>query len=116
LARSKYSFNKRQKELAKKKKKKEQKRQRKLDKKTIKSEENPDQSQNEGENPWEICEHIYIGSARQILLKRDKVALCKRCAMELPTKELQAVSESHLRDLIEDIDVVNGMEHLGKKE
>ena len=50
LARSNYSFNKRQKELARKKKK-EQKKQRKLDKNTIKSEENPDQSQNEEENP-----------------------------------------------------------------
>jgi hypothetical protein len=48
LARSNYQFNKRQKELARKKKK-EQKRQRKLDKNTIKSEENPNQSQNEGE-------------------------------------------------------------------
>jgi hypothetical protein len=48
LARSNYTFNKRQKELARKKKK-EQKRQRKLDKNTIKSEETPDQSQNEGE-------------------------------------------------------------------
>jgi hypothetical protein len=44
-----YSFKKRQKELARKKKK-EQKRQRKLDKNTIKSEENPNQPQNEGEN------------------------------------------------------------------
>jgi len=50
LARSNYQFNKRQKELARKKKK-EQKRQRKLDKNTIKSEEDPNQSQNEGENP-----------------------------------------------------------------
>jgi hypothetical protein len=49
LARSNYSFNKRQKEL-KRKKKKEEKRQRKLDKNTLKSEENPDQPQNEGEN------------------------------------------------------------------
>ncbi|MBR9683696.1 hypothetical protein GOV03_04110 [Candidatus Woesearchaeota archaeon] len=49
LARSNYQFKKRQKELARKKKK-EQKRQRKLDKNTIKSEENPNQSQNEGEN------------------------------------------------------------------
>jgi hypothetical protein len=49
LARSNYSFNKRQKELARKKKK-EQKRQRKLDKDTINSEEDPNQSQNEGEN------------------------------------------------------------------
>ncbi len=49
LARSNYSFNKRQKELARKKKK-EEKRQRKLDKNTLKSEENPNQSQNEGEN------------------------------------------------------------------
>jgi len=43
------------------------------------------------ENLWEVCEHIYIGSAKQILLKRDKVALCRRCTMELPTEELQAV-------------------------
>ena len=49
LARSNYSFKKRQKELARKKKK-EQKRQRKLDKNAINSEENPNQPQNEGEN------------------------------------------------------------------
>jgi hypothetical protein len=49
LARSYYQFKKRQKELAKKKKK-EQKRQRKLDKKNKIPEENPDPSQNEGEN------------------------------------------------------------------
>jgi hypothetical protein len=48
LARSNYTYNKRQKELARKKKK-EQKRQRKLDKNTIKPEENPDQPQNEVE-------------------------------------------------------------------
>lgn len=46
MARSNYSFNKRQKELARKKKK-EQKKQRKLDKNNIESEENPSQSQNE---------------------------------------------------------------------
>jgi hypothetical protein len=49
LARSNYQFNKRQKELARKKKK-EQKRQRKLEKNTIKSEENLNHSRNEGEN------------------------------------------------------------------
>ena len=49
MARSNYQFNKRQKELARKKKK-ELKRQRKLDKNTIKSEDNLNQSQNEGEN------------------------------------------------------------------
>ena len=49
LARSNYQFNKRQKEIARKKKK-EEKRQRKLDKNTIKSEENPNQSQNEEED------------------------------------------------------------------
>jgi len=49
LARSSYQFNKRQKELARKKKK-EQKREKKLDKRTMEPEENPNQSQNEGEN------------------------------------------------------------------
>ncbi len=49
LARSNYQFNKRQKELARKKKK-EQKRQSKLDKKAMQPEETPDQSQNEEEN------------------------------------------------------------------
>ena len=49
MARSNYSFNKRQKELARKKKK-EQKKQRKLDKNNIESEENPSQPQDAGEN------------------------------------------------------------------
>jgi len=49
MAKSRESFKKRQKELARKEKK-DQKSQRKLDKKTIKAEENPNQPQNEGEN------------------------------------------------------------------
>jgi hypothetical protein len=49
MAKSRASIKKREKELARKEKK-DQKRQRKLDKKTIKAEENPNQSQNEGEN------------------------------------------------------------------
>jgi hypothetical protein len=49
LARSNHKFNKRQKELARKEKQ-ELKRQRKLNKNIIRSEENPNQSQNEGEN------------------------------------------------------------------
>ena len=49
MAKSRESFKKRQKDLARKEKK-DQKRQRKLAKKTIKAEENPNQPQNEGEN------------------------------------------------------------------
>lgn len=45
MAKSRDSFRKRRKELARKEKK-DQKRQRKLDKKTLKAEENPNQSQN----------------------------------------------------------------------
>ena len=50
MARPNFQFEKRQKELARKKKK-EQKRQAMLDKKTIKSEEDPNQSQDPGELP-----------------------------------------------------------------
>jgi hypothetical protein len=49
MAKSRESFKKRQKDLARKEKK-DQKRQRKLDKKTLKAEENPNQPQNEGQN------------------------------------------------------------------
>ena len=49
MAKSHFSFKKRQKELARKKKQ-EEKRQRKLDKGKIESEENPDESQDEIEN------------------------------------------------------------------
>ncbi len=49
MARSNYQFNKRQKELARKKKK-EEKRQRKLDKNTLASEENLNRFPNEEEN------------------------------------------------------------------
>lgn len=50
MARSKYGFNKRQKELDRKKKK-ELKRQRKIDKITPQAEESDTQAQSEGENP-----------------------------------------------------------------
>lgn len=50
MARSNYSFKKRQKELARKKKK-EEKRQRKLAKKTDTQEELPDPVQDEGKKP-----------------------------------------------------------------
>jgi hypothetical protein len=49
MARSNYQFTKRQKELERKRKK-EEKRQRKLEKNVIESDQNPDQTQNEGEN------------------------------------------------------------------
>ena len=49
MAKSRESFKKRQKELARKEKK-DQKRQRKLDEKTIKAGKYPNQPQNEGEN------------------------------------------------------------------
>jgi hypothetical protein len=49
MTKSRESFKKRKKELARKEKK-ELKRQRKLNKNIIKSEENPNQSQNEEEN------------------------------------------------------------------
>ena len=49
MARSSYKSNKRQKELARKKKK-EEKRERKLDRSTVKPDENLNQPQNEGEN------------------------------------------------------------------
>jgi glucose-6-phosphate-specific signal transduction histidine kinase len=49
MTKSRESFKKRKKELARKEKK-ELKRQRKLNKKIIKSEANPNQSQNDGEN------------------------------------------------------------------
>ncbi|MCJ7539358.1 MAG: hypothetical protein MUO88_06810 [Desulfobacterales bacterium] len=49
MVKSSESLKKRKKELARKEKK-DQKRQRKLDQKTIKTEENPNQFQNEGEN------------------------------------------------------------------
>lgn len=50
MARPNFEFQKRQKEMARKKKK-EQKRQAKLDKKNLKNEEKLDPLQDEGENP-----------------------------------------------------------------
>lgn len=49
MAKSRNSFNKRRKELARKEKS-DRKRQRKLDKKTLKAEENPNQPKNDGEH------------------------------------------------------------------
>jgi hypothetical protein len=68
------------------------------------------------ENLWGVCEHILTGSANEILIRRDKIALCKWCAVEFFPERFQAVYESQLRDLIEDINIVVGVEYLDKKE
>jgi len=42
--------------------------------------------------------------------------LCKLCTVILPVEDLNTVYESQLRDLIEDINIVVGVEYLDKKE
>ena len=65
---------------------------------------------------WGVCEHILTGSANEILLRRDKIALCTLCTVILPVEDLHAVYESHLMELIKDIDIVDGIGPLDKKE
>ena len=66
---------------------------------------------------WGVCEHILTGSANEILLRRDnKIALCPLCTVILPVEDLHAVYESHLMELIKDIDIVDGIGPLDKKE
>ncbi len=43
---------------------------------------------------WEVCEHILTGSDNKILLRPDKIALCKLCAVILPVEYLHPVYES----------------------
>jgi len=68
------------------------------------------------ESLWGVCEHILIGSTNEALLRHDKIALCKLCTVILPVEDLNTVYESQLRDLIEDINIVVGVEYLDKKE
>jgi hypothetical protein len=65
-------------------------------------------------NLWGVCEHILTGSASEALLRPDKIALCKRCTVELPPESFQTVYENRLKDLIKDIDIIGGMEFLDK--
>ncbi len=66
---------------------------------------------------WGACEHIIIGNANEILLRRDnKIALCTLCTVILPVEDLHGVYESHLMELIKDIDIVDGIGPLDKKE
>ncbi len=68
------------------------------------------------DNLWRACEHILTGSANEILLRRNKIALCTLCTVILPIEDLHAVHESHLMDLIKEIDIVDGIGPLDKKE
>jgi hypothetical protein len=68
------------------------------------------------ENLWEVCEHIFFKGANEVWLRGDKIALCKRCTVGLSPERVQTVNESQLRDLIEDMAMVIGLEHLDKKE
>ena len=64
------------------------------------------------ENLWLVCEHILTGSANEILLRRDKIALCKLCTVILPVEDLQAVHESQLMALIKDRGMINGIDNV----
>ncbi len=68
------------------------------------------------ENLWRVCEHILTGSANEILLRPDKIAFCKLCAVVPPVEDLHPVYESHLMKLIKNIDIVDGIGPLDKKE
>ncbi len=68
------------------------------------------------DNLWRACEHIRAGSANEILLRRDKIALWTLCTVILPVEDLHAVYESHLMELIKDIEIVDGIGPLDKKE
>jgi hypothetical protein len=65
---------------------------------------------------WGVCEHILAGSADEILLRPDKIALCTLCTVILPVEDLHAVDESRLAELIKDIDIVDGIGSLDKKK
>ncbi len=65
---------------------------------------------------WGVCEHILIGSANEILLRRDMIALCTLCTVILPVEDLHPVYESQLMKLIKDIEIVDGIGPLDKKE
>ena len=64
---------------------------------------------------WGVCEHILTGSANEILLRPDKIALCTLCTVILPVEDLQAVHESQLMALIKSKDIVDGIGLLDKK-
>ena len=68
------------------------------------------------ENIWEVCEHVFIGSANEVLLRHDKIALCKLCTSELTIEHLHTVYKSQLIELIKDIDIIAGTESLNEKE
>ncbi len=68
------------------------------------------------DNLWRACEHILTGSANEILLRRNKIALCTLCTVILPVEDLHPVYESHLMKLVKDIDIINGIGPLDKKK
>ena len=68
------------------------------------------------ENLWGVCEHILTGSASEVLLRHDKIALCKVCTVLLPVEDLQTIYESQLMLLIKSKDIIAGIESLKDKE
>jgi len=67
------------------------------------------------ENLWLVCKHILTGSTNEILLRRDKMALCKLCSVILPVEDLQAVYESQLMALIKDREMISGIDNVKAK-
>ena len=67
-------------------------------------------------NFWLVCKHILAGDINEMQLRIDEVALCRLCTEKLLVKNLKAVHESQLMELIKDMGMVADVENLGKKK
>jgi len=66
---------------------------------------------------WVICKHVMDGSADHIKMRPEKICLCSACVDRIDlvkTKEICILNQSRLEGIIESIEKIDGLWHLGK--
>jgi len=69
------------------------------------------------DSTWVTCKHVMNGSATHIKMRPEKICLCSACVDSInliKTKEICIIDQRRLEDIIEDIEQIDGLWHLGK--
>ena len=69
------------------------------------------------ETTWVTCKHVMDGSANHIKMRPEKICLCSACVNKVElvkTKEICILNQSRLECIIESIEQIDGLWHLGK--
>jgi len=68
---------------------------------------------------WVTCAHVMNGCAERVKIKPGKMCLCVSCVERISlekTKEICIVDEGRLKNLLKNIEQIDGVKYLEKRD